>query len=225
MPTVAEPSDRLERKSALLQKRAYSHVRQLIVSGEAPPGSFLSERQLAAKLGMSKTPVHVALERLEAEGFIDVSPQQGIVVREMSVQDLVEHYEFRQAIERFVVGQLAGKLTAEQIKRLKDVLARHKKAVKTGDHVRYVELDSEFHLLLCEFLRNRQITQTIEQLRDKIHQVIQRVTHLDRNRIAEALAEHAALADAIISGDAEAAQRLIVEHLEIGKQRLLNPRR
>jgi DNA-binding GntR family transcriptional regulator len=223
--TIDAGNDAVGRKSSLLQKQAYSQLRQLIVSGHAPPGSFLSERQLAAQMGMSKTPVHVALERLQAEGFIDVSPQQGIVVREMSIQDIVEHYELRQAVESYVVTKLSGRLTAEQIKRLKDVLTRHKKAVKTGDHIQYVVLDSEFHLLLCEFLNNRQITQTLEQLRDKIHQVIQRVTNLDRNRIAEALAEHAAIAEAMIDGNTTSASRLLIEHLEIGKQRILNPRR
>ena len=76
---------------------------------------------------MSKTPVHVALERLEAEGFVSVSPQQGIVVRDMSIQDIVEHYEMRQAIEAFVVSKLAGKLGPEQLSRLRRQYRRAKK--------------------------------------------------------------------------------------------------
>ena len=65
MPAATPPSR--------LQSRAYSELRRLIVSGEFPPGTFLSERQLAQQLEMSKTPVHVALERLEAEGFVSIS--------------------------------------------------------------------------------------------------------------------------------------------------------
>ena len=93
-----------------LQSRAYAELRRLITSGEFPPGSFLSERQLAAQLGMSKTPVHVALERLEADGFVTISAQQGVVVRGLGVEDIVDHYELREAVESWVVRRLAGRL-------------------------------------------------------------------------------------------------------------------
>lgn len=213
------------RKGRLLQRQAYQEVKRLIVTGKAPPGSFLSERQLALRLGMSKTPVHVALERLEAEGFVDVSPQQGIVVRGMSVQDVVEHYELRQALDSFIVSRLAGKLTPEQTKRLQESLSQQTRCVKAGDIERHVELDTEFHLLLCRFLNNQQITQVMEQQRERIHQVVLRVTGTDRQRMSESLAEHAAIVDAIVDGDAKRASRLAIEHLEAGKRRILNPRR
>src|SRR6185437_11004753 len=61
----------------LLKERAYEEIRRLIVSGRLAAGTFLTERQLAAQLGMSKTPVRSALERLETEGFVRISPQQG----------------------------------------------------------------------------------------------------------------------------------------------------
>src|SRR5687767_6760558 len=75
MPSHTAPPDRgsATKPAATptrLQSRAYAELRRLIVTGEFPPGTFLSERQLAQQLVMSKTPVHVALERLEAEGFV-----------------------------------------------------------------------------------------------------------------------------------------------------------
>ncbi len=213
------------RKSRLLQKQAYTEVKRLIVSGEAPPGSFLSERQLAERLGMSKTPVHVALERLEAEEFVNVSPQQGIVVRELTIEDIVDHFELRQAIESFVARQIAGRLSEDQTQRLKANLAEQKQSVATDDISRHVELDAEFHLLLCDFLANRQITQIMEQLREKIHQVILRITRIDQDRMVESFEEHSRIAEAIIHGEVDRAVALAVEHLEIGKQRILNPRR
>ena len=66
---------------SFLKERAYDDIKKRLLSDAYPPGTFLSERQLALSLGMSKTPVKAALERLESEGFITVSPQQGIVVR------------------------------------------------------------------------------------------------------------------------------------------------
>ena len=68
-------------------------------------GELLSERQLARSLKMSKTPVHAALERLEGDGLVTVTAQQGIVVRAISPQDIADHFEIREALETFVVSQ------------------------------------------------------------------------------------------------------------------------
>lgn len=215
----------LDLRSNPLQKRAYTEVKRLIVSGEAAPGSFLSERQLGQRLGMSKTPVHVALERLEAEGFVSVSPQQGVVVRDMSIQDIVEHYEMRQAIEAFVVSKLAGKLSSEQISRLRANLAEQKKGLRTKAVRHFVELDAAFHLLLCDFVANSQLTRIMDQSRERIHQVILRAAGLDPTRLQHSHDEHSRIVESIIAGNSDQASKEIVAHLENGKQRHLNPRR
>lgn len=208
-----------------LQSRAYTELRRLIVSGEFPPGTFLSERQLAQQLEMSKTPVHVALERLESEGFVTISAQQGIVVRGMSVEDIVDHYELREAVETWVVRRLAGKLSPDQQRQLQDNLKAQHAALKDDDLKRLMQLDEEMHFLLGSFLQNREITNTMERLRDKIHQVIVRVTDTDRARPADSVAEHERIIKAVITGDGARAADLMVEHLEAGKRRILNPER
>ena len=76
---------------------------------------------------MSKTPVKAALERLEAEGFISVSPQQGIVVRELSVREIADLYEIRAALESYTLRAVAGRLTADQVARVKANLATRAK--------------------------------------------------------------------------------------------------
>ena len=73
---------------SLMKERAYADLKRMILDGELVPGSFLAERQLAARLGMSKTPVRSALERLEAEGFLSISPHQGAIVRELAVREI-----------------------------------------------------------------------------------------------------------------------------------------
>src|SRR5262245_64625446 len=100
---------------SFLKDRAYEGIKQRLLNSDYPPGSFLSERQLAESLGMSKTPVKAALERLESEGFITVSPQQGIVVRELSVGEIADQYEIRAALESYTLRTLAGRLTVDQV--------------------------------------------------------------------------------------------------------------
>lgn len=210
---------------ARLQSRAYAELRRLIVSGEFPPGTFLSERQLAVQLGMSKTPVHVALERLEAEGFVTISAQQGIVVRGLSVEDIVDHYELREAVESWVVRRLAGNLNPQQREQLQTNLRQQHEALEAWDMVKLMHLDEQMHYLLCSYLNNREIMSTMERLRDKIHQVILRVTETDRTRPAESTAEHVAIIQAVLDGDPNRAAALMTEHLEAGKRRILNPER
>src|SRR6266567_4439531 len=94
---------------SFLKDRAYELIKQRLLNNDYPPGSFLSERQLAENLGMSKTPIKGALERLESEGFITVSPQQGIVVRELSVHEIADQYEIRGVLESYTLRSLAGK--------------------------------------------------------------------------------------------------------------------
>src|SRR5437870_2186503 len=98
----------------LLKERAYSEIKRRILDGGFAPSTFLSERQLASQLAMSKTPIRAALERLEMEGLVVVSPQQGILVRDLSVHEIADLYEMRAALETYVVRAVAGQLTAGQ---------------------------------------------------------------------------------------------------------------
>lgn len=210
---------------ALLKQHAYAELKRLILDTTFGPGDFLSERQLAARLGMSKTPVRAALERLEAEGFISVAPQQGIVVRELSIHEIADQFEIRVALETFVVRSIAKRLTRQDAQRLQDNLATQRLAVEQNEVARSAELDADYHILFCEILGNSEITRVMSQLREKIHRIIARVFEQDSHRLAASFAEHQAIADALLAGDGDLAAQRVEEHLEYGKQFLLSPRR
>jgi DNA-binding GntR family transcriptional regulator len=207
----------------LLKERAYQEIKRRVLSGAYAPGSFLAERQLAEQLGMSKTPVKAALERLEHEGFITVSPQQGIVVRELVLREIADQYEIRAALETFTVRAVAGKLTPERAARLRANLKAQERIRGKGEVVRAVELDAEFHALFAEFLGNQEILRVTLQLREKMQRVITAVFQLNPGRIDSSYDEHRAIAEAVIRGDGAEAARLAERHLEIGKRFLLSP--
>jgi DNA-binding GntR family transcriptional regulator len=209
----------------LMKARAYQEIKAFIQRGDFAPGSLLAERQLAAQLGMSKTPVRAALVRLEAEGFINISPQQGILIRDLTVAEIVEQYEIRTALETYVVRTLAGRLSPDQVARLRVNLRAQKALPENAPVARGVALDSEFHMLFCEFLGNREILGLMDQLREKIARVITTVFKFNPLRVKTSYEEHRAIAEAVIGGDGATAARLIDQHLEIGKQLLLSPRR
>jgi DNA-binding GntR family transcriptional regulator len=199
-----------------LKQRAYAELKERILSGALPPGTLLSERQLARGLKMSKTPVHAALERLQGDGLVTVAAQQGIVVRAISPQEIADHFEIREALETFVVARLAGRLTPGQASRLRRNLREHRRAVKQGDVAANIRLDSEFHLLLCEFHGNAEITRAMGQIRDKIHGVIHHITTRRPERAIDSLSEHEAIAAALFAGDGPGAAEQIAAHLRNG---------
>lgn len=206
-----------------LKQMAYEEIKSRILSGRLAPGGLLSERQLASELNMSKTPVHAALERLEADGLVTVAAQQGVMVREATPTDVIDHFEFRQALEPFVVSRIAGQLTPEQKVRLDQNLDAYRQAVRSGDMAANIQLDADFHLLLCEFLGNREVLRVMRQLREKVHRAIHQITIRSPARMDSSLAEHEAIAQAILLGDASAASERMIEHLRNGLRLLYQP--
>ena len=222
---VSQPKQQgVRRATGLLKTQAYDRLKAAIVTGDYLPGTFLSERRLVAELGMSKTPIRAALERLEGEEYVRVSPRQGIVVREPALREIADQFEIRLALERHVIESLAGNLAAAQVARLRDNLRQQRQAAKQEDLAASIRLDSEFHLLLCEFHGNQEILTTMMRLREKMTWVIGLVFKHSAGRMVPNLCEHEAIAEAIIRGDCQAAIDGLRSHLEYGKPSLLSPR-
>ena len=209
---------------SFLKDRAYESIKQRLLNDDYPPGTFLSERKLAEHLGMSKTPVKGALERLESEGFITVSPQQGIVVRELSVHEIADQYEIRSVLESYTLRSIAGKLTPDQVGRVRANLESQSRLRGSGDVAKGVELDSAFHTQFVEFLGNGEILRVIVQLREKMQRVVTQVFRLCPTRLDTSSDEHSAIAAAVIAGDGDRAAAMLVSHLELGKRLILSPR-
>ncbi len=206
---------------SLLKDRAYDEIKRQIQESALPPGSFLSERKLSDMLGMSKTPIKAALERLEQEGFVSVAPQQGIVVRQLSIKEVADQFELRKALESFVVQSITGRLLDHQAKGLHRNLQQQRTAADKHSVARLCELDAEFHLLLCRVLDNHAINDCLSQHRSRMHRVIFEVMSQAPGRLADAVDEHERILEAIENGRQGDAVKLVTQHLEFGKQYLL----
>lgn len=205
----------------LLRDRAYRELKNLIQSGAIAAAAFLSERQLVERLGMSKTPIRAALQQLEAEGLLTVSPQQGIFVRELSVREINELFELRTAVEPFVVRRLSGRLRPEQGNRLKENLSAQRSAATQGDVVALTDLDVEFHLLLAELLENREILHPLQRALTRLYREIVRISRHAEGRLQASVREHAGIVEAVLRGDADLTATRMEEHLQFGRRFLL----
>ncbi len=209
-------------EKTLLKDQAYTELKELIQTGIYPPNTFLSERQLVEKLQISKTPIRSALEHLEAQGLVAVSPQQGIVVKELSVRDITELFDMRLAMEPFMASQLASRvLSADQNERLAGNLTKQHAAALAGDALAATRLDIEFHMLIASLLDNREMTAWLTRCFDKLYRSVLRINQLSNGRLLKSQQDHAAIVAAINSGEATAAAKAMTEHLRYGRQFLL----
>lgn len=206
----------------LFKNIAYDELRARFDNRLYPPGTFLSERQLADELGMSKTPVKAALERLELEGFITVSPQSGIVVRELSLDEITQMYEIRVALEGYVLRSLAGRLSKEQLAKWELNLQKYAAVGRGSESLRNaVLLDAEFHLLPSQFLGNKLIINTMQQFSVQMFQVINRVFSRLPSRVSQSLIEHREIVQAVRQGKGDKARELGENHLRVGHEVLV----
>ncbi len=206
----------------MLKERAFEEIKSFIQSGEMTSRSALSERQLAARLGMSKTPVRAALEHLESQGLVTVSPQRGIFIRELSAREIAELFDVRMAIEPVIAAQLArSSVASSRWEAMNANLRQQALAAETDNFLLATRLDIAFHRLLAELIDNREMMIWLERCFDRLYRSILRVNHLAHGRLRRSHQDHEAIAKAITEGQSDEAGRLMREHLRFGRHFLL----
>jgi DNA-binding GntR family transcriptional regulator len=214
-----------------LKDEAFVHLRALLLSGEFEPGSFLSERQLVARMGISKTPIRVALERLARDGFVEILPQRGVRVRELQPHEIIEHYELREALEAWIVRRAAERITESQLEQLRALVGRQRELRELvqaqADHLNpddaraYIELDTELHLLLAEIAGNQEIVRIMRTLRERMARVVADIMLHNRSLLTSSIAEHERVLDALAQQDGERAAHELIDHLVNGKRQFV----
>lgn len=186
---------------------AYRFLRNAILSNELPAGFQAAENEIAARLGMSRTPVHEAMARLQEEGFVKILPRKGILVKALSPADLLEIYDVLIALEGAAAERIAdGKVEdAEAIlAELDRRTAEMETALEEGDLERWAQADEAFHDTLVARCGNGRIKRMAATVTGQSHRARRLTLHL-RPLPAGSAAEHKAIIEAIRSADAVAA--------------------
>jgi DNA-binding GntR family transcriptional regulator len=149
---------------------AYRHIRRRIFQGHLAPGDFLVEQDLAAEIGVSRTPVRAALNRLETEGLIYAESGKRAMVREFAEAEVDECFELRALLESYAAGRAATAITPGGLAELKDLAARMEAVVAEGGDdapVKFAMLNDEFHdgiLWHCGSQRLRDLIKPLVQV-------------------------------------------------------------
>lgn len=197
-----------------LRDQALVQLRKAIVVGALEPGSLHSEQTIAAKLGLSRTPIREALLQLVAEGMVTFIPNRGARVAELDPEHLAHVLQFRAAIEGCGASRMAANPDRKRLARLDAELKRQRAIIKNGERLRWVEANADFHAILAESSENRLMIEAFAPLASHTKRIGYRMNYRTQ-RMKESLDEHSAIVDAIRRGDVDRARTMAEEHLYI----------
>lgn len=200
-----------------LKDEALGVVRSALLSGEMKPGRIYSANSLAAQLGVSNSPVREAMMELAAKGLLEVVRNRGFRVVEMSDADRQEVYDLRIMIEVPAVVKVARKgLTNRQRDAMRQLAQATLDAAHPDRLPEYLDADQAFHMGIVGLLGNGRLNGIVENLRDQSR--VRGSYHLaERGLLRQSAEEHLPIVEALIAGDAERLEALMVEHLDYGR--------
>lgn len=195
-----------------LRDQVADALRAALIAGELEPGEVYSAPALAARFGVSATPVREAMLDLVREGLVDTVPNKGFRVTVVSERQLDEYTQIRELIEIPVLAGLAGTAERARLEALRPLADQIVTAAAAGDLIGYLEADRRLHLALLAMAGNEHLVTVVEDLR-KRSRLFGLQELVAAGRLEASAREHVELLDALIAGDAEAVRGCMTRHL------------
>jgi DNA-binding GntR family transcriptional regulator len=202
---------RSERPGSLAEQAADA-IRTRIVMGEFELGEALSETTVAARLGVSKTPIREAFLRLKTEGLVEIQPQRGTFVFQMSADEVISLSELREVLETAAVRLAIKRRGGALADALRAVIVEMRRALKRADALEYRTFDGEFHRTIMEHAGNAYLKASYETIAFRIQALRNRLSR-DPALNRQSLKEHVKLAELVHAHDASRAAALLTKHI------------
>lgn len=186
-----------------------------INSGQLLPGDALDERELASRFGVSRTPVREAITQLAAQGLVTAAPRQGVLVARMSIKELLAMFELLAELEAICAKYCARRITALQRERLMVIHQTSLAHVEADDVIRYSQSNVDFHAVLYAACHNEFLAQQLRTLRRRT-QMYRQNPFMQPGRMRISWQDHQRVLEAVLKGDADLAQREMLEHISVG---------
>jgi DNA-binding GntR family transcriptional regulator len=201
-----------ENSSDSVVDRVYERLKAMSVSFELKPGERLNEGELAKRLGVSRTPLREALNRLNTEGFLRFNPGKGFFCRELDAHEIFDLYELRKAIELASVRLAVKRAKDEDIDALLAFLDATGPEPGERSSVELVELDEFFHERLMTMSDNAEMLRVLRNVNARIRFV--RWIDMDRINRANTQAEHRAVLHALKGRDEGTCVYVLERHID-----------
>lgn len=199
-------------KKSSYRERVADALRAALIAGELRAYEVYSAPTLAARFGVSATPVREAMLDLAKEGLVDTVPNKGFRVTAVSEKQLDEYTHIRSLIEIPTTVQLATTADPVSLEALRPAAREIVTAAAAGDLIAYVEADIRFHLGLLALAGNTHLVEVVGDLRKRsrlygLHALV------EAGRLQDSAEEHLELLDALVDRDPEAVRRVMTRHL------------
>lgn len=191
---------------------AYQHIWLQLVTGARKPGEHLSDVEIAASLGVSRTPVREALRRLVQEELVRADPRRGFWVREFSARDIVEFYDVRAALESLALQQGASLIRAVDLREQLDQVESIRGRLAANPVVDFLQHDFQFHNLMINTSENGRLIRILATLRAQVSIFQIRDTSFPE-RLVAALDGHERILQALLNGNQDLAASLLCVHI------------
>lgn len=200
-----------------LQEQVYRYVKNAIINNEFDLDAVYSEKWVAERLGVSRTPVREAILQLKQEYFVDILPYKGFKVKELSLEDVRDTFQIRQALEGFCVILIAQNYETDKVKNLfkrldicMDEMKKNSDNNSPGD---FVLQDSAFHREIIHYAGNERLISTYNDIRYRFERITLRVL-TDYGRMATTIQEHSAVLEVMKTGKPWESFLAIQNHLD-----------
>ena len=195
-----------------LRDVVFATLREAILKGELKPGERLMELQLAAKLGVSRTPIREAIRMLQKEGLAVTIPRKGAQVAAMTQKDMEDVLQIREALEILAVQLACESITKPQLAALEGNIVSFEAAVKAKDLTRMAQVDIEFHDMIYKTASNPRLMVVLNHLREQVYRY--RVEYLkDGRNHPRLLEEHRQIVLGLKRQDKKYVSEMMEQHL------------
>ena len=196
-----------------LRDVVFNTLREAILKGELKRGERLMELQLAAKLGVSRTPIREAIRMLEQEGLAVTIPRKGAEVARMTEKDMEDVLQIRDALDELAASIACEQISEEELAELRHTMHEFEESTKTGDVKRIAEADVRFHDIIYHATRNVKLENMLNNLREQMYRY--RVEYLkDETIYPRLLKEHKDIAESLRRKDKSRASETMREHVK-----------
>jgi DNA-binding GntR family transcriptional regulator len=214
-------SDKLKNlKSQSLSKVVEEQLEQMIISGELQPGERINESALSNLLQISRAPIREACRQLSQYGMVENRVGKGSYVREVNLQNAVELYEIRGALDALAVELVCQRISNEEVNELKNLVDQMRKFAEDEASTEYFSTNLKFHQMIVRLSRNEALIELYEVVFRKLS-LFRQKTLAQPSRLQASLAQHEGILRAIVNRDEKLAVKLARSHVEEAKVVLL----
>lgn len=195
-----------------LREHVYDQLKRRILTGQIKPGTRMMEIDLAADLGVSRTPVREAIRELSKEGLVSIEPRRGAYASEISVKDMIDTLTVRENLDALAAYLASSRITKSEEKKLLELTDKYAAAIESGDMDTMIRADEAFHKRVARLSGNKTLYQVVRTVQTQVLR-FRYLYYEDLANYKNMPAEHREIIEALVSGDSEHAREVAFTHV------------